>query len=141
MFLDMDAQQIMQNIKKIRLLKNYTMRYMADVIGCDQGAYSRWESGESEPRLSQFIKISELFDMSLDEIADFDPEHPEASKRAKMREYAFKLKEKEHQIVALEEQTNYLSKEKQLMEELVETKSKLAAMLEEKLKEKETKQN
>lgn len=76
MFITMDLDVIMQNVKKIRTLNNLTMRYMADVVGCDQGAYSRWESGQAEPKVSQLLKIAEVFKMSLDEVATYDPENP-----------------------------------------------------------------
>lgn len=37
LIITMDLDVIMQNVKKIRLLNNLTMRYMADMVNCDQG--------------------------------------------------------------------------------------------------------
>ena len=90
----MELNVLMRNVKKIRLLKNFTMRYIADVINCDQGAYSRWESGESEPKVSQFVKIADLFEMTLDEIVAFDPETHGKSKKVNYDERMEEIKDK-----------------------------------------------
>lgn len=134
----MELNVLMRNVKKIRLLKNFTMRYLSDVLNCDQGAYSRWESGESEPKVSHLLKLADLFEMTLDEIAEFNPDNPGASSpkkefEKKMADYEKLFAEKEHTIFVLNERKVSLSREIELLKATLEAKTKTSVLLEEKI--------
>ncbi len=47
---------------------------LADLIGVSRQTLSKWETGESAPDLEKSKRISEVFDVSLDELANYDME-------------------------------------------------------------------
>ncbi len=75
-----------------------------------------------------------MFEMTFDEIAEFDPMSPEKSHKKVMRDYIIELKKKDHTIMAMEEKLKYMKEKTETLSELVNTKTKLASLLEEKLK-------
>ncbi len=64
--------KIGNKIKKIRELKNYTQEYMADRLGINQSGYSRIENDTSDITLSQIDKLSEIFNMKVEDLINFD---------------------------------------------------------------------
>ncbi len=64
--------KIGNKIKKIRELKNYTQEYMADRLGINQSGYSRIENDTSDITLSQIDKLSEIFNIKVDDLLNFD---------------------------------------------------------------------
>ena len=57
-----------QNLQKIRAEKNISQEQLADKIGVSRQSVSAWESGKSSPELEKLIALSELFEISLDEL-------------------------------------------------------------------------
>ncbi len=57
-----------QNLQKIRAEKNISQEQLADKIGVSRQSISAWESGKSSPELEKLIALSELFEISLDEL-------------------------------------------------------------------------
>ncbi len=53
-------------LAKLRKESNYTQERLADVLGVSRQAISKWESGAAYPETDKLIRISELFDCSLD---------------------------------------------------------------------------
>ena len=49
-----------------RKLNKLTQRQVADFLGIAQPSYIRYENGSSEPSLENLVKLSELFDVSVD---------------------------------------------------------------------------
>jgi transcriptional regulator with XRE-family HTH domain len=70
--MELHQKQIGQKIKKIRELKNYTQKHLADGLGLSQSAYSKIEMGESEISFSRLEKIAEIFEMKPEELITFD---------------------------------------------------------------------
>jgi transcriptional regulator with XRE-family HTH domain len=55
-------------LRRYRDKYNYTQQYVADVIGISRVAYRKWENNGVDFAMSQLIKISELYDISIHEI-------------------------------------------------------------------------
>ncbi len=55
-----------EKIKKLRIEHNLTQIELAEKIESQQPQVNRWESGKKFPSLPMLIKISKLFNISLD---------------------------------------------------------------------------
>ena len=53
-------------LSKLRKENNYTQEQLADVLGVSRQAISKWESNITYPETEKLIRISELFNCSLD---------------------------------------------------------------------------
>lgn len=53
-------------LSKLRKENNYTQELLADVLGVSRQAISKWESDTTYPETDKLIRMSELFDCSLD---------------------------------------------------------------------------
>lgn len=60
--------QIGINISKMRKSKGLTQMELADKLGISFQAVSNWERGISMPDISKLGELSELFEVSIDEI-------------------------------------------------------------------------
>lgn len=55
-----------EKLAKARKEKNITQEQLADNLGVSRQAISKWESGVTYPETDKLIRMSELFDCSLD---------------------------------------------------------------------------
>lgn len=55
-----------EKLSRLRKEKNYTQEQLADILGVSRQSVSKWESDLAFPETEKLIKISELFDCSLD---------------------------------------------------------------------------
>ena len=53
-------------MKALRAAKNMTQRDVANKLGVDRMTYASWEKYETYPNAMQLIKLSEIFECSLD---------------------------------------------------------------------------
>ena len=53
-------------LAKLRKESNYTQEQLADILGVSRQAISKWESNITYPETEKLIRISELFNCSLD---------------------------------------------------------------------------
>ncbi|MDD7025185.1 MAG: helix-turn-helix transcriptional regulator [Oscillospiraceae bacterium] len=53
-------------LSKLRKESNYTQEQLAHVLGVSRQAISKWESNLTYPETDKLIKMSELFNCSLD---------------------------------------------------------------------------
>ncbi len=56
------------NIKEFREEMQLTQKELAEKIGNVQRNISNWENGTSEPDCETILKLSEIFDISIDEL-------------------------------------------------------------------------
>lgn len=56
------------NIKEFREEMQLTQKELAEKIGNVQRNVSNWENGTSEPDCETILKLSEIFDISIDEL-------------------------------------------------------------------------
>jgi len=67
-------QHIAENLRKYRVLRGYTQEYIADYLGKkDYTAYSRYEQGRSNLKMDDAIKLSELYDVEVQELINGIP--------------------------------------------------------------------
>lgn len=63
--------KIRENIKKNRKRLKLSQEHLAEIIDCSREHIARIENGKINIGLINFIKLAEVFDISLDELADF----------------------------------------------------------------------
>ncbi len=64
----MNADKIGSFIKELRTQKNMTQKELAQKINCTDKAISRWETGRGIPEISMLIPLSEVLDISVNEL-------------------------------------------------------------------------
>ena len=69
-----------EKLSKLRKENNYTQEQLADVLGVSRQATSKWESNITYPETDKLIRISELFNCSLDYLLK-DTEETDTSKQ------------------------------------------------------------
>ena len=55
-------------LKELRKSKKLTQVQVSEMIGVQQGTYSRWENGTLEPNLDVVVKLAKLFDTTTDDL-------------------------------------------------------------------------
>lgn len=74
-----------EKIKENRLKKEWTQGYLAELLNVSRSAVSSWEVGRNYPDLDTVIAISDLFDISLDQLLREDREMTKmVTKKVKM---------------------------------------------------------
>ncbi|MBK8516849.1 MAG: helix-turn-helix transcriptional regulator [Saprospiraceae bacterium] len=68
--------EIGHKIRKARLLKGYNQEYIASKLGISQEAYSKIESNKSNISYSRLDTISQLLDITIEEILNIDEKGP-----------------------------------------------------------------
>ncbi|MBR3972850.1 MAG: helix-turn-helix transcriptional regulator [Oscillospiraceae bacterium] len=58
-----------ENIYRLRTEKNMSQGSLADALGVSRQSVSKWENNSATPELDKLIKMSELFSVTLDELA------------------------------------------------------------------------
>ncbi|MBR2967119.1 MAG: helix-turn-helix transcriptional regulator [Clostridia bacterium] len=58
------------NLKSLRRANNIDQRTFAELLHISPKTVSHWETGYTEPSISQLITIANYFDISLDELLD-----------------------------------------------------------------------
>ena len=61
------------NLTHLRKLKNLTQEDVAAKVGVTRQAVAKWESGETTPDLEKSRRLAEVFEVSLDDLANFEP--------------------------------------------------------------------
>lgn len=56
----------MNRIKELRIEKGLTQSQLAELLGVNQTAAGKYERGELEPNFSTLIKLSQIFEVSID---------------------------------------------------------------------------
>jgi transcriptional regulator with XRE-family HTH domain len=57
-----------KNLKALRLDKGFSQKKLASMIDVSQQCISEWENGNNEPTLSSLWKLSEVLEISIDEL-------------------------------------------------------------------------
>jgi transcriptional regulator with XRE-family HTH domain len=61
-----------ENIKNIRKKNNITQEELAKKLSVTRQAVSSWENGKTEPDIETLTNITQIFDISIDELLDND---------------------------------------------------------------------
>ncbi len=62
------------NLIHLRKINQLTQEDVADKIGVTRQSVAKWESGETVPDLDKCRLLAELFGVTLDDLANFEPE-------------------------------------------------------------------
>ena len=63
-----------ENLVRLRKIKQMTQEDIAEAVGVSRQAVAKWESGETIPDLDKCRLLAELFEVSLDDLANYEPE-------------------------------------------------------------------
>lgn len=66
----MDEYGLAEKIYKLRKKKNLTQEDLAILLDISDKSVSKWENGTSKPTIENLKKISEIFDVSLDDLIE-----------------------------------------------------------------------
>ena len=62
------------NLITLRKMKNMTQEDIADIVGVSRQSVAKWESGETVPDLDKCKILAEIFEVSLDDLANYESE-------------------------------------------------------------------
>lgn len=54
------------NIREVREKANITQREAAELLGCSENAYGRYERGDRDPSIEMLKKMSRIFNVTID---------------------------------------------------------------------------
>ena len=57
-----------KTIRQLREGRGWTQLELANLLGVTPATVYTWERGKNEPRASQFRRLAELFEVSMDDI-------------------------------------------------------------------------
>ena len=63
-----------ENLVRLRKIHQMTQEDIAEAVGVSRQAVAKWESGETIPDLEKCKLLAELFGVSLDDLANYEPE-------------------------------------------------------------------
>ncbi|MBR1700911.1 MAG: helix-turn-helix domain-containing protein [Lachnospiraceae bacterium] len=61
------------NLIQLRKFKRLTQEDLAEQLGVTRQAIAKWEAGETVPDLDKCKKLAEIFEVSLDDLANYEP--------------------------------------------------------------------
>lgn len=62
------------NLVQMRKFQQLTQEDIADKLGVTRQSVAKWESGESIPDLDRCKQLADIFGVSLDDLANYEPE-------------------------------------------------------------------
>lgn len=65
-----------ENLYQCRKESGKTQKEIADYLGIKQAAYSKYEVGETEPKISTLLKLARYFEIDLNTLVGFSPLSP-----------------------------------------------------------------
>lgn len=64
----LDMANFAERLKELRLSRKLTQSRLAELAGVSLRMYHRWESGQSTPYLDTLVKLSDVLDITSDEL-------------------------------------------------------------------------
>ena len=61
------------NLIQLRKYNQFTQEDVAEKVGVTRQAIAKWEAGETIPDLERCRKLAEIFEVSLDDLANYEP--------------------------------------------------------------------
>lgn len=61
------------NLVQMRKMKRLTQEEIAEKVGVTRQAVAKWEAGETVPDLDKCKMLAEIFEVSLDDLANYEP--------------------------------------------------------------------
>lgn len=72
-YASLDMAEFAARLKLLREARHLTQARLAELLSIDPRAYNRWERGSSTPQLDTLIKIADILQVTLDELAGRKP--------------------------------------------------------------------
>lgn len=63
---------ISKNLKQLRNQHQYTQEMLAEELGVSRQVIAKWERGESTPELNFCVKLADLYDVTLDNLVNYN---------------------------------------------------------------------
>ena len=63
-----------ENLVRLRKIRQMTQEDIAETVGVSRQAVAKWESGETIPDLDKCKQLADIFGVSLDDLANYEPE-------------------------------------------------------------------
>lgn len=63
------SEGFLERLKRLRKAQKLSQERLAEAIGISYSAYRRYESGERDMPLTVAVRLADLFQVSLDELA------------------------------------------------------------------------
>lgn len=57
-----------ENLKRIRTIKKISQERLAEFMNVSRQSVAKWESGKAYPDIKRLIELSDLFNISIDEL-------------------------------------------------------------------------
>ncbi len=64
----MSNNTFQDNLKNLRISKKVNQKELAKILNTSVKTISHWETGYSEPSISQLIQLAHFFDITIDEL-------------------------------------------------------------------------
>lgn len=65
-------KEFAEKLKELRKSRGYSQSYVAGKLNLSQAGYAKYESDLAEPDMERLKKITEIFDISVAELLNFD---------------------------------------------------------------------
>jgi len=115
--------EIGHKIRKARLIKGYNQEYMAGKMGISQEAYSKIEANKTLTNYTRLNAISELLEMSIEEILTIDEKRNVYNNIAdQQHHFAFSPSALANEIKLYEQLLTEKDKRIEILERLLEIK-------------------
>lgn len=75
---DWNMTDFHQRLRQLRMARKVTQTRVAELLGVSPRVYTRWESGGATPVFATVVKIADILDVSLDQLAGRTETDPEA---------------------------------------------------------------
>jgi transcriptional regulator with XRE-family HTH domain len=66
---DWNITDFHQRLRQLRMARKVTQTRLAELLGASPRVYTRWENGDATPLFGTVVKIADILDVSLDELA------------------------------------------------------------------------
>ena len=64
-----------ENLTRLRKLKKLTQEEVAEAVGVTRQSVAKWEAGETTPDLDKGRLLADLFEVSLDDLTNYETGH------------------------------------------------------------------
>ena len=72
----MKEYNLAEHLLELRTKKKKTQKELAEFLGIKQAAYSKYEVGETEPKIPTLIKLAKYYETDLNSLVGFSPISP-----------------------------------------------------------------
>ena len=80
------------NLVTLRKMKNMTQEDIAEKIGVSRQSVAKWETGETVPDLDKCKILAEIFEVSLDDLANYESEANRKAKCLEIKAYDYMVR-------------------------------------------------